>query len=75
MKVFIQTHSYLINMDHVVYFRSLISSEGCRFTMLNGNSIDATCSYDLVIEALRDYRWAHKDDGYTFNFIVITLDY
>jgi hypothetical protein len=43
--------------------------------MRNGNSIDATCSYDLVIEALRDYRWAHKDDGYTFNFIVITLDY
>ena len=75
MKVFIQTHSYLINMDHVVYFRSLISSEGCRFTMLNGNSIDATCSYDLVVKELNNHQWARKDGTYDINMVVITLDY
>ena len=56
MKVFIQTHSYLINMDHVVYFRSLKAREGCYFKMTDNRTIEATCSYDLVVKELKDYQ-------------------
>ena len=75
MKVFIQTHSYLINMDHVVYFRSLKAREGCYFKMTDNRTIEATCSYDLVVKELKDYQWARKDGVYNLNLVVITLDY
>jgi len=75
MKVFIQTHTYLINMDHVAYLRADADGDNCIFKLTNGGQIIATCSYDLVIKELKDYQWARKDGVYDLNLVVITLDY
>ena len=75
MKVFIQTHTYLINMDHVDYLRADADGDNCIFKLTNGGQIIATCSYDLVVKELKDYQWARKDSGYDLNLVVITLDY
>ena len=75
MKVFIQTHSYLINMDHVAYLSADADGDRCVFRLTNGGQIIATCSYDLVIDALRDYQQARKDRAYDINMVIITLDY
>ena len=78
MKIFIQTHSYLINMDNVAYFRAHHGSNGCCFRMTNGRTIEATCSYDVVIDALNSHRYTSDTwESRTChqNYVVITLDY
>jgi len=75
MKVFIQTHSYLINMDHVAYLSADADGDRCVFRLTNGDQIIATCSYDLVIKELNNHQWARKDGTYDINMVVITLDY
>lgn len=81
MKIFIQTHSYLINMDNVAYFRAFRTSEvreGCCFRMTNGRTIEATCSYDVVIDALNSHRYTSDTwESRTChqNMVIITLDY
>ena len=76
MKVFIQTHSYLINMDNVVYLSTAADGEKCVFKLIDGGQIIATCSYNLVIDAIDRSRWVRKDSTYThYNMVVITLDY
>ena len=78
MKIFIQTHSYLINMDNVAYFRSFRKSEarvGCCFRMTNGRTIEATCSYDVVIDALNSHLYVRDTMSIHRNMLIITLDY
>jgi len=77
MNVFLRTHSYNINMAHVCYYRS--HQGGCLFRMTNGRDIMATCSYEVVQDALDSHSLTRDSwDSRTWfsqNYIIITLDY
>ena len=56
--MFLKSHSYMINLDNVDYFKGKIhqptGKHGTVFTMNNGNYLQITCPVQLVLKHIKN---------------------
>ena len=72
--MFFKSHSYMINLDNVQYFRDISlkgdGAKGTFFRMNNGKSIVITCPYENVYTQIKNKRGIN-----TMNTEVVVLSY
>ena len=68
--MFLKSHTYMINLDNVDYFKGKIhqptGKHGTVFTMNNGKYLQVTCPYQNVVQSIASSE---------INQIVVELDY
>ena len=76
MTIIIQSHTYTINLDNVCYFRATDFDQTI-FTTKIGRKVIITCSYEDVVQQIKDAIFDRKMDNmpYVSRPIFIQLDY
>ena len=56
--MFLKSHTYMINLDNVDYFKGKIHQPTCKhgtvFTMNNRNNLQITCPVQLVLKHIKN---------------------